>query len=72
MCFLYTSIICWYVGYNTLLGAVDSPPGCEEEEDEDNACGEPNFRKHLESQSDALGVTCSPGALVMHLGNWLF
>lgn len=26
-----------YVGYSTALGALDFPPGCEEEE-EDNAC----------------------------------
>lgn len=28
-----------YVGYSTVSGALESPPGCEEEEgEEDNAC----------------------------------
>lgn len=61
-----------YVGYSSVLGAVDSPPGSEEEEEEDNAHWEPITLKHLESQSDARGVSGSPGPLAMRLGTDAF
>lgn len=62
-----------YVGYSTVPVSLESPTqGCVEEEEEYNACWEPITTKHLESQSDARGKSCSPGPLAIHLGNDAF